>query len=167
MKHYNSIDLLKFLMSFFVIAIHTAYDQVLLMRLICPWVVPMFFVISGFLLQRRISMQRSVEVCGKRVENLMGGVINSYIIKLVKLYILWTLLYLPLTFYGSCVVESNSLLRAFALFCRNVIFTGENHMSCGQKKNRKNTRSCISRGDRQWFDSQDLGCGIANQSSDV
>lgn len=28
MKHYNSIDLLKFLMSFFVIAIHTAYDQV-------------------------------------------------------------------------------------------------------------------------------------------
>lgn len=27
MKHYNSIDLLKFLMSFFVIAIHTAYDQ--------------------------------------------------------------------------------------------------------------------------------------------
>lgn len=129
MKHYNSIDLLKFLMSFFVIAIHTAYDQVLLMRLICPWVVPMFFVISGFLLQRRISMQRSVEVCGKRVENLLGGVINSYIIKLVKLYILWTLLYLPLTFYGSCVVESNSLLRAFALFCRNVIFTGENHMS--------------------------------------
>lgn len=93
MKHYNSIDLLKFLMSFFVIAIHTAYDQVLLMRLICPWVVPMFFVISGFLLQRRISMQRSVEVCGKRVENLLGGVINSYIIKLVKLYILWTLLY--------------------------------------------------------------------------
>ena len=129
MKHYNSIDLLKFLMSFFVIAIHTAYDQVLLMRLICPWVVPMFFVISGFLLQRRISMQRSVEVCGKRVENLLGGVINSYIIKLVKLYILWTLLYSPLTFYGSCVVESNSLLRAFALFCRNVIFTGENHMS--------------------------------------
>jgi len=129
MKHYNSIDLLKFLMSFFVIAIHTAYDQVLLMRLICPWVVPMFFVISGFLLQRRISMQRPVEVCGKRVENLLGGVINSYIIKLVKLYILWTLLYLPLTFYGSCVVESNSLLRAFALFCRNVIFTGENHMS--------------------------------------
>ena len=35
------------------------------------------------------------------------------------------------------------------------------------EKNRKNTRSCISRGDRQWFDSQDLGCGIANQSSDV
>lgn len=98
MKHYNSIDLLKFLMSFFVIAIHTAYDQVPLMRLICPWVVPMFFVISGFLLQRRISMQRPVEVCGKRVENLLGGVINSYIIKLVKLYILWTLLYLPLTF---------------------------------------------------------------------
>ena len=47
MKHYNSIDLLKFLMSFFVIAIHTAYDQVLLMRLICPWIVPMFFVIYG------------------------------------------------------------------------------------------------------------------------
>ena len=119
MKHYNSIDLLKFLMSFFVIAIHTAYDSALLMRLICPWVVPMFFVISGFLLQRRISMQRPVEVCGKRVENLLEGVINSYITKLVKLYILWTLLYLPLTFYGSCVVESNSLLRAFALFCWN------------------------------------------------
>ena len=128
MKHYNSIDLLKFLMSFFVIAIHTAYDQVLLMRLICPWIVPMFFVISGFLLQRRISMQRPVEVCGKHVENVLAT-INSYIIKLVKLYILWTLLYLPLTFYGSCIVESNSLLRAFALFCRNVIFTGENHMS--------------------------------------
>lgn len=58
-----------------------------------------------------------------------GGVINSYIIKLVKLYILWTLLYLPLTYYGSCVVENNSLFRAFALFCRNVLFTGENHMS--------------------------------------
>ena len=70
MKHYNSIDLLKFLMSFFVIAIHTAYDQVLLMRLICPWIVPMFFVISGFLLQRRISMQRPVEVCGKHVEKV-------------------------------------------------------------------------------------------------
>lgn len=73
MKHYNSIDLLKFLMSFFVVAIHTAYDQALLMRFICPWVVPMFFVISGFLLQRKISIQCPAEVYGQRAENLLGG----------------------------------------------------------------------------------------------
>ena len=57
-----------------------------------------------------LNYTRTVEVCGKRVENLLGGVINSYIIKLVKLYILWTLLYLPLTFYGSCVVENKPFL---------------------------------------------------------
>ncbi|WP_374938786.1 acyltransferase family protein [Bacteroides clarus] len=53
MKHYNSIDLLKFFMSFFVVAIHTDYDHTFFTGFICPLVVPMFFVLSGFLLQKK------------------------------------------------------------------------------------------------------------------
>ena len=124
MKHYNSIDLLKFFMSFFVVAIHTDYDHTFFTGFICPLVVPMFFVLSGFLLQKKMSVYIS---CGN--SNCVDWTINMYIVKLLKLYFLWTVLYLPLTFYGSCIIEGNSLVRAFAIFCRNVIFVGENYMS--------------------------------------
>lgn len=113
MKHYNSIDLLKFFMSFFVVAIHTDYDHTFFTGFICPLVVPMFFVLSGFLLQKKMSVYIS---CGN--SNCVDWTINMYIVKLLKLYFLWTVLYLPLTFYGSCIIEGNSLVRAFAIFCR-------------------------------------------------
>ena len=65
--------------------------------------------------------------------------------------------------------ENRSILEVYekAIEIFRDYYQYEEIKGADKKKNRKNTRSCISRGDRQWFDSQDLGCGIANQSSDV
>lgn len=43
MKRYNTVDFFKFFMSFFVVAIHTDFDNEPFTKYICPLVVPMFF----------------------------------------------------------------------------------------------------------------------------
>lgn len=53
MKHYNSIDLLKFFMSFFVVAIHTDYDHTFFTGFICPLVVPMFLFFQAFCYRKK------------------------------------------------------------------------------------------------------------------
>ena len=125
MKRFNAIDVLKFFMSFFVVAIHTDADNGLITRYICPLVVPMFFAISGFLLQEHINLK----VMRTETEIYRGGIIKHYIKKLLFLYILWTAIYLPWSYYGYCIVEGKSFLRATAILLRNIFVTGQNYMS--------------------------------------
>lgn len=62
-------------------------------------------------------------------EPVYRGVIKRYVLKLVSLYILWTVIYLPWSYYGYCVVEDKSFLRATAITLRNAFITGQNYMS--------------------------------------
>lgn len=83
---YPSFDLLKLLLAYFVVAIHSNMNNY------SGWIghviytaVPIFFSISGFLMYPRYQ-----DV----------SYIKNYCLKIFKLYFLWTILYLPLTIYG-------------------------------------------------------------------
>ena len=74
---------------------------------------------SGFLLFRKISLPLNEE--GKLR-------IKSYSKKICKLYLIWTVIYLPLTVYGF-YQDGLPLLKSIAIFFRNILLIGENYMS--------------------------------------
>ena len=53
---YHSFDVLKFIIAFLVIAIHcNVQDYSLLLRKVCDLAVPLFFLMSGYLLQKNVN----------------------------------------------------------------------------------------------------------------
>lgn len=115
-QNYKSFDVIKIILSFFVIALHvnvftTSSIELRFLRL----AVPVFFIISGFFLQKSYAT---------------GGLekINKYIKKTLKLYLLYTLIYFPLTLFAFYQSEKPITHCLFA-FIRNVIFVGENSYS--------------------------------------
>ena len=122
-KNYNGIDLAKFICSILVIMIHirpfgtsTEYTTKLLNYGVQNWLariaVPIFFACSGFFLYRKTTLRSfSVEPS------------KQYIAHLLKLYIIWTLIYFPLRF-RTFFNDPKGVLHAVGLYCRDCIFTG-------------------------------------------
>ena len=54
--------------------------------------------------------------------------VRNTIIKLLRLYLIWTLLYLPLTIFGNVLLGKN-LLHGSLSFIRGTLFVGENYYS--------------------------------------
>jgi len=125
-KHIPSVDLVKFMMAIFVVAIHThpytcienAYLSFFVSKLI-SLAVPFFFVASGFFLWRKIDNA----IYADKLQ-----ILRRWILRLVKLYVIWTFIYLPFTIYGY-VVDGLSPLKALLVFVRNFLFVGENMYS--------------------------------------
>lgn len=114
---YNIFDLTKFVLSFVVVAIHTQMTETgLTMKVLCTLAVPIFFVISGYLLDHNRSLPD------------WGGQKRG-VIKLVRLYITWTIIYLPLTVYGYYFVEGHTMKECIFIFTRNFLVAGQNWMS--------------------------------------
>ena len=113
---YTTIDIAKFVLSFLVIVIHSNAYQ-LVNEDICALAVPVFFVFSGFFLYK------SFISSNKNINKL-----KAYLIKVVKLYIVYTLIYIPLTIYGF-IIHDVSPLRAVFIFVRQFLFVGENFYS--------------------------------------
>ncbi|MBD1432230.1 acyltransferase family protein [Sphingobacterium sp. DN00404] len=122
---YFGLDLFKFLMAICVVAIHThpagtdgtgfifkMYDSFLKIA------VPFFFFTSGYLLAHKLSDDYQ----------LNETVITGFIKKLVKLYLIWTLIYMPLTLYGLSL-DGELSLKGAAITLRNILFKGENYFS--------------------------------------
>lgn len=85
--------------------------------------VPFFFLASGFLCFRDLnyaSFGVAISAGTERVHNT--------IIKLLRLYLIWTLLYFPITIFGN-VLLGNSFLHASLSFVRGTLFVGENYYS--------------------------------------
>ena len=122
---YLSVDLFKFIMALLVVGIHCqgigygAYPQWL--TFINRQAVPFFFVTTGFLLQRKISQMGG----GKIVVN---EVFTRSLRKSLRLYVIWTAVYLPLTLIGYSRVE-RPFYYYVALFMRQFLFVGDNHYS--------------------------------------
>ena len=123
-NNYNSIDLFKLIMAICVVAIHTnplySCDNktaVSIYNTVVGVANPFFFLSSGFLI-------------GKKYFG--GGQNNYYILqhlkKLLKLYLIWTLIYCPLAIYYYCSNGSSILLNA-ADFIRGLLFVGEHYNS--------------------------------------
>ncbi len=112
---YKGIDLVKVLMAFVVVSIHTTAWPLLGIREVA---VPYFFLVSGFFLFRKMT--------GNREEDLTS--IRTWTLKVIWLYLIWTAIYLPFTVYG-CIQDGLSWKQALTVFARNLVFVGENFLS--------------------------------------
>ncbi len=87
-KQYDSLDILKFLLSLCIVAIHSGF----LGSAIYPFVrlaVPAFFIISGFFAYKKINSAQS----GSEKTKIMWGIIRRYFL----LYLFWFILLFPVT----------------------------------------------------------------------
>lgn len=126
-SNYNSLDLFKFIMSTFVVIIHTfPWDSfennffINALDLLTATAVPFFFLTSGFLLAGKFGDSYASE------ENRQ--IVSRRIKQFVKLYLIWTAIYLPLAIY-SYVIEDYSVLYSLAVTLRKIVFRGENFNS--------------------------------------
>lgn len=59
----------------------------------------------------------------------MGGGQKQVVMKLFRLYVTWTIIYIPLTIYGYCFVQKHTYGECIFIFTRNFLVAGENWMS--------------------------------------
>ena len=126
-KNYYSLDICKWVLAIFVIAIHTHplenYNSEIVQKIydsIVTMAVPIFFTISGFLLFNKMEGDYS------EFQNLCK--IKIHIIKLLRLYCMWTLIYIPITIYDY-INKGYSLIKSLLLFVRGFLFIGEHYYS--------------------------------------
>ena len=126
--NFPDLDITKLIMALLVVEIHT--------RPLVGWplahaivqgidvlAVPFFFMCSAFLCFRVIERShfKTRDACGSvRVRKTIG--------KLVWLYVVWTVLFLPVTVYGN-LLSSKGLWQSVAEFVRCTLLVGENFYS--------------------------------------
>ena len=118
-RHYNGIDLFKFILSFFVVAIHfyplTSVNRVanyLLVNYLARVAVPFYFVVSGFLCFRKTDY-----------ENIDISIPVQYAVKIIKLYCIWSLIYFIPSFTDLLKV-SGDVEGSLLIWARNFLFSG-------------------------------------------
>lgn len=127
MKKYNSLDACKLVMAIFVVAIHThpfencPYELVFsIYNSFASLAVPFFFLTSGFFLASKFESPLFHK------SNLKT--IRSYLYKIIKLYLIWTLIYLPMTIYNF-IDTGFSFTKSLAIFLRNFFLIGQQYNS--------------------------------------
>ncbi|MBM6678615.1 MULTISPECIES: acyltransferase [Faecalicoccus] len=115
-KQYAAVDIAKYVSALLVVCIHTFpfidINEMLntyFIQTICRLAVPFFFMISGYFLFRKI-----------RNEEEDKDVLKKYLFRLLKIYLIWTVIYLPYTIYNYVQAQSGwmgifSYLRDFLL----------------------------------------------------
>lgn len=89
-KNYDILDITKFILSIFIVAIHTG----LLPNILFPWLrlaIPLFFIISSYLLHSKTK--------GKKKDE-KKAIIKKYIQRNLILYAFWFVALLPITIYA-------------------------------------------------------------------
>lgn len=120
---YKLIDLIKFLCAYLVIGIHmrplqavsVLLDQVVYYN-ISNYAVPFFYACTGYFL--------IVKQPEKDLHTKLGYCIK----KIFNIYIIWSIVYLPLTVYGW-FIEGNKSVEYAVLCIRNYILVGDNFYS--------------------------------------
>ena len=117
---YQGIDVMKFIMALFIVVLHThpfvdVNDTLsfLTTDIMGRVSVPFFFAATGFLLEKQIGQQKE-----KR------EIIAPYIRKLLILYCIWTVVYLPIIIYEKIIVSDTSLVYDVFAIVRDFFFTG-------------------------------------------
>ena len=123
-KAYYALDVAKFISAFLVVCIHTgplldvdATGNFILVQILARLAVPFFFVASGFLFFRKLDFKREYNDYENKAQ------LKHYLWRLCKIYIIWTILYLPFTYLllkGQDGITVNSVL----LYVRDFFFTG-------------------------------------------
>lgn len=126
--NYPDLDLVKLLMAICVVDIHThpcmdLPTAELIIEGFVRLAVPFFFVASAFLCFNGLAVEdfASADSRGSvRVRKTMG--------RLLRLYLTWTLLYLPVTVFGN-LLRNKSFLRGLLSFVKGTLLVGENFCS--------------------------------------
>ena len=110
-------------MAFCVVAIHTGplfncKDVVLLSIYdsIVRCAVPFFFIASGFLLGKKYDDSKDLNVFDKQIR------------KILKMYLIWTLIYAPLELIHA-FLSGTSLIREILVYIKQLIFVGDHYNS--------------------------------------
>lgn len=106
-------DLLKFILSLIVVWIHTGTATGFV-----GWVVPVFFVLSGFFLSRRIIIDRDKATAA----------VCAWLGKTLRMYLIWTAIFIPYAAIGFWK-DGLPILKSIAIWLRNILFVGENYLS--------------------------------------
>lgn len=132
-KNFNSLDIGKFCMAFFVIAIHTHPFEFLnlpvfvmgLYDLICSCAVPFFFLTTGYLLARKLRKNSDF--------NIKSNIVKKSLKKTFRLYIIWSIVYIPLALYEYSHIYKELLgsriLYDIVSYIHGLIFRGEHFNS--------------------------------------
>ena len=126
-RKFNSLDICKLLMAFCVVAIHThplEYCTITIANDIYEsfvrMAVPFFFLSSGFLLAQKFDSSFTSQ------NNI--AIVRKYLLKIIKMYMVWTIVYLPLAIYRF-VSSEIGILRSVVLYIRGFVFIGEQYNS--------------------------------------
>lgn len=119
-KTYNGLDVVKFVMAIFIVTIHAhplsdiSYNwNYALTQGIARIGVPFFFVTSAFLLFRKMKLN-----C------LDKGRIKRYLWHIFRLYVVWTVIYLPIIVYTGIIKGKHGMLMGVFATIRNTIMSG-------------------------------------------
>jgi peptidoglycan/LPS O-acetylase OafA/YrhL len=112
-------------MAFCVVALHTiTLEQsklIIINELYDSFVnmaVPFFFIASGFLLAKKLQLPLHKE------ENI--DIIKKYLIRIVKLYLIWNIIYLLLAIIGF-ILEKSTPLMSIYLYLRGLFLVGQQY----------------------------------------
>lgn len=112
MKNINGFDLVKFILCYWVVAIHCGIDHYSNIGMkLAELAVPIYFVISGFLMYKYIYETRKF---------------SCYIKRLIGMYFLYTILYFPLTLLG---IQNMPLSKSIIDVLQGIFIVGENYCS--------------------------------------
>lgn len=122
-KEFSYVDYMKLLMACFVIGIHTSLSSACqnefhtkIINLLFAIAVPYFFICSGFFLFKN---NGKVDIHHRMIQYAKG---------ITSMYIIWTLIYLPITIY-SYHADGLSLRQGVLTFIRGFLFIGEHSYS--------------------------------------
>lgn len=123
-KNYNSIDAIRIAGAAVVVAAHTIYVgntelegvsfslYYTVFQYLGRVVVPFFLVSAGFLHYQKIDLR-----------SFRFGHSRKYLIHYLRLHLLWTAIYFPLSFHGF-FEHPKGIRHAILAYLRNIIFTG-------------------------------------------
>ena len=124
----NTIDLLKFIMAFVVVSIHTTNFETFnclfandLLQYVKCFAVPFFFAVSGYFLYRKLSVLPDDE---------HDAVFDKALRKTLMLYVIWSITYIPINLYGEYYEWGHtSLIVMISSMVRGWLFVGQNYGS--------------------------------------
>lgn len=101
-KQYATIDILKFICALLVICIHTSpfldvsgEIDFFVVQILGRVAVPFFFIISGFFVFSHLDYSKSWN------DEVNLAYIKKYLLRIFKIYLLWTIIYLPLSIWNG------------------------------------------------------------------
>lgn len=125
-KEIVGIDVMKAFFAICVVAIHTypyavytsmPYSIMRFLDTILLCSVPFFFITTGYFVGKRLTYAFFDE---KNTD-----ILKYYLVKYLKLYLIWTAVYFPITLYYYIVISDQSIWQKFLYFFRGFVFIGE------------------------------------------